>query len=145
MPHDDLFIEVFCDGVHAGTAFAAGRLSPEQRQELLVTRREQYVQARHLMSEAARLRQHRYDDAVADGEAQLPPLSAQPGTDRRGADAAALLALQHDEQDKLGEQEQAGPDLLAEDVEDGIATLLALGDDDADTSEPTTSPYPEAS
>jgi putative transposase len=130
LPHDDTYLEVFAGGKHVGTVFAAGRLSAEQRAELLLTRREQYITAKHLMTEAARLRQVRYEDAVVNGEAQLPPLSAQPAGDRRAADPAALLALNHeptdDEQGEASDDAEAGARTAPGLTDSGVAVLLGL-------------------
>ena len=136
MPHDDLHVEVFLDGEHQGTAFAAGRLTPEQRADVMATRRDQYVQARQLLTEAGRLRQVRYEDAIVNGDADLTPLSAHPAVDRRTADPGALIALD-------GEADPAEDDVApadhgavlhddALDLAGDAALLLSLSDDDGD-------------
>lgn len=68
LPHDDTFIEVFdATGHHLGTATPAGRLSPQQRSDLLSTRRSQYLVSRTLLKDARALRQRRFEDDIDNG------------------------------------------------------------------------------
>jgi putative transposase len=68
LPHDDTFIEVFdSTGHHLGTATPAGRLSPQQRSDLLRSRRSQYLVSRALLDDARALRQRRFEDDVDNG------------------------------------------------------------------------------
>ena len=100
--------------------------------KVLCTRRDQYVQARQLLTEAGRLRQVRYEDAVVNGDADLTPLSAHPAVDRRAADPAALIALDAD--DVPTEPQTNGP--VPDDDEASPAgdakLLLSLSDDEQD-------------
>ena len=99
LPHDASFIEVFNGADHVATAYPVGRLTPGQRRELLHVRRDQYNEARALMTAAAAARQERHDDAVMNATrtpASLVPLSSLDPAPRdmtRGHDLDEMLDL----------------------------------------------------
>ena len=135
LPHDDSFIEVFSDDKHVATATAVTRLTPEQRRELLNVRRVQYVQARGLLADGARLRIRRHEDTLAaaaagTGTNNLSPLSASPLTDARDADAGAYLELLRDDNSSAHPSGRAKPATPADDDARAPdqAALLALLD-----------------
>lgn len=91
LPHDDSFVEVFLGDTHLCTAIRSEATTPEERMDLLVERREQYEDAKRLMTEAAQARLRRYEKAIDEKDPNLPPLSTT--ADPRKADSDSFLAL----------------------------------------------------
>jgi putative transposase len=146
LPHDDTFIEVFdTTGHHLGTAYNVARISPAQKTELLVARRDQYTHAKALMVEGARLRLERHEDDVLTGAAipgylsSVAPLAPQA---ENIDDLTALLdtahsptadpALDEPGSDDSGDVRASSGAVL----EDTLALLAGLGDPPATTEAP---------
>ena len=137
LPHELDAIEVFDGHTHIATAIAADKLTGEDRSELLRARREQYLQAKGLLAEGARLRQERHDEALAANAATLGPLAAVAPAGARAENVAALAAL-YDRADTG--TDTALPDTQSRDTDEtlavaaralidpGLAQVLALFD-----------------